>query len=75
MFTIKDIEKTFSENSDTERAKKMAAYMRNQFDFYGLMAAKRRDLSKPYIKEWKKASSIEWKFLQELFSHNYREIN
>lgn len=49
--------------------------MRNQFDFYGLMAAKRRDLSKPYIKEWKKASSIEWKFLQEFFSHNYREIN
>lgn len=75
MFTIKDIEKTFSENADPEMAKKMAAYMRNQFDFYGLMAAKRRDLSKPYIKEWKKASSIEWKFLQELFSHNYREIN
>ena len=75
MFTITDIEKTFSENANPARAKKMAAYMRNQFDFYGLMAAKRRDLSKPYIKEGKKASSIEWKFLQELFSHNYREIN
>lgn len=75
MFTIKDIEKTFSENADPARAKKMAAYMRNQFDFYGLMAAKRRDLSKPYIKEGKKAETIEWKFLQELFSHNYREIN
>lgn len=75
MFTINDIEKTFSENANPERAKKMAAYMRNQFDFYGLMAAKRRDLSKPYIKEGKKASSIDWKFLQELFSHNYREIN
>lgn len=75
MFTINDIEKTFSENADPARAKKMAVYMRNQFDFYGLMAAKRRDLSKPYIKEGKKASSIEWKFLQELFSHNYREIN
>lgn len=75
MFTINDIEKTFSENADPARAKKMAVYMRNQFDFYGLMAAKRRDLSKPYIKEGKKASSIEWKFLQEFFSHNYREIN
>lgn len=75
MFTIKDIEKTFSENADPARAKKMAAYMRNQFDFYGLMAAKRRDLSKHYIKEGKKAETIEWKFLQELFSHNYREIN
>lgn len=75
MFTIKDIEKTFSENADPARAKKMAAYMRNQFDFYGLMAAKRRDLSKPYIKEGKKAETIEWKFLQELFFHNYREIN
>ena len=75
MFTITDIEKTFSENADPARANKMAAYMRNQFDFYGLMAAKRRDLSKPYIKEGKKAETIEWKFLQELFSHNYREIN
>lgn len=75
MFTINDIEKTFSENANPERAKQMSAYMRNQFDFYGLMAAKRRDLSKPYIKEGKKASSIDWKFLQELFSHNYREIN
>lgn len=54
MFTIKDIEKTFIENSDPERAKKMAAYMRNQFDFYGLMADKRRALSKTYIKEGKK---------------------
>lgn len=75
MFTINDIEKTFSENSDPERAKKMAAYMRNQFDFYGLMADKRRALSKPYIKEGKKAETIEWIFLKKLFSHNYREIN
>lgn len=55
MFTINDIEKTFTENSDPERAKKMAAYMRNQFDFYGLMADKRRALSKPYIKGRKKS--------------------
>lgn len=53
----------------------MAAYMRNQFDFYGLMADKRRALSKPYIKDGKKAETIEWIFLQELLSHNYREIN
>ena len=75
MTTIKDIENTFKPHSDPARAAQMATYMRNQFDFYGLMAAKRRDLSKPYIKEGKKAETIEWQFLQEFFSHNYREIN
>lgn len=75
MFTIKELEKTFKSQANPERARKMAAYMRNLFDFYGLAAALRRDLSKPYIKEGKKLESIDWDLLTDLFSNEYREIN
>lgn len=59
MFTIKEIEKIYKSHADPEMAKKMAAYMRNKFDFYGLPAGPRRELSKPFIKEGKKAKSID----------------
>lgn len=75
MSTIKEIEEIFKENSNPERASKMAAYMRNLFDFYGLPAPKRRAISKAYIKEGKNLASINWQDLEELFSHRYREMN
>lgn len=75
MFTIKDIERIFKSQADPEKAREMAAYMRNLFDFYGLPAGLRRELSKSYIKEGKKADSIDWDLLTDIFSHPYREIN
>ncbi len=75
MFTIKEIENIYKSHADPERAKKMAAYMRNNFEFYGLPAGLRRELSKAYIKEGKKSNKIDWKFLTTLFSHPYREVN
>ena len=75
MFTIKEIEEIFKENSNPERASKMAAYMRNLFDFYGLPAPKRRAISKAYIKEGENLASINWQDLEKLFSHKYREMN
>lgn len=75
MTTIKEIEEIFKENSNPERASNMAAYMRNLFNFYGLPAAKRRALSKAYIKEGKNLAFINWQDLEKLFSHKYREIN
>lgn len=75
MFTIKELEKIYKSHADSQRAKKMAAYMRNKFDFYGLPAGPRRELSKPFIKEGKKAKSIDRTLLTDLFSNKYREIN
>lgn len=75
MFTIKEIEKIYKSHADPERASKMSAYMRNKFDFYGLPAGIRRDLSKAFIKEGKKAKSIDRTLLISLFKNKYREIN
>lgn len=75
MFTINEIENIYKSHAVPERAKKMSAYMRNKFDFYGLPAGSRRELSKPFIKEGKKAKSIDRTLLISLFKNKYREIN
>ena len=75
MIAIKDLERTFKFQANPERAIAMAAYMRNKFDFYGLPAGPRRELSKPFIKEGKKAKSIDRTLLISLFKNKYREIN
>lgn len=72
---IGEIRANFAANANPDDKKPMEAYMRNLFDFYGIRAKKRRDLTKAYIKEAKKADAIDWDFLQDLFSDPKREIN
>lgn len=72
---IIEIKKVFAANANPADRKPMEAYMRNLFDFYGIRAGKRRDISKPYIKEGKSATKIDWDFLEELFRDQMREIN
>lgn len=60
-------------NSDSERAVQMKAYMRNQFEFLGLPAAKRRDLMRPYFKADKHADQIDWGFIKGFWDQPYRE--
>lgn len=75
MFTIKEIENIYKRHKDPQRAKKMSAYMRNNFEFYGIPAPFRRELSKSYINEGKRAKSIDRTLLTDLFKNKYREIN
>lgn len=50
-FKIKTL---FEEKEDKENAKKMAKYMRNQFQFYGLATPLRKAVYKEFFKEEKK---------------------
>ena len=72
---LKEIREIFAENASPSDKKPMEAYMRNLFDFYGIRAGKRRELSKTYIREAKKADKIDWDFLKSLFEDKMREIN
>ena len=49
---IKDLKKEFSIHSNELVAQGQRAYMRNQFDFYGLTASKRREIQKPLFKKY-----------------------
>lgn len=59
---------------DPERAIQMKAYMRNQFEFLGIQAGKRKELTKPFLDYCKKEESVDWDFLSHLFNHTYREF-
>ena len=50
-------------NADRETARGQAAYMRNQFKFYGIKTPQRRSLTQNLIKAAKRAAKVEWDLL------------
>jgi 3-methyladenine DNA glycosylase AlkD len=60
--------------SDVEKAKPMAAYMRNQFTFYGIKSDERKAIYKELIKCDKKAGAIDWALLDLCFDDEHREF-
>ena len=47
----KSLEKEFNKHSKSSIAKSQKAYMRNQFEFHGLTANKRREIQNSFIKK------------------------
>lgn len=70
---FEDIYQKLSAISDTQKALKMKAYMKNQFDFLGIPAPNRRLLQKPFfVKE--KNEKINWDFVEECWQCEFREL-
>lgn len=65
---------TLKENLEADRAVQMKAYMRNQFEFLGVSATRRKELTKPFLKEAKKTAGVDWDFLQQLWNEPCREF-
>ncbi|GAA0371905.1 DNA alkylation repair protein [Alkalibacterium iburiense] len=59
---------------EPEKALQIEAYMRNQFEFLGIQAGKRKELTKSFLDNYKKEESVDWGFLSHLFNHTYREF-
>lgn len=68
------LKENFENKKNDLNAKKMSAYMRNLFDFYGINAEERRNIYKEYLKEEKKNKEIDWKLLDMCFDDRYREM-
>ena len=58
-----DLKALLEANADKETARGQAAYMRNQFKFYGIKTPQRRSLTQNLIKATKRAAKVEWDFL------------
>lgn len=69
------IKKAFEENQDVQNAVKMAAYMRNQFVFYGLSTPKRRAIYTEFLKAEKKKRRIDFTFLDQCWGSKQREFH
>lgn len=69
----------------TDDAQAMSAYLRNQFPFLGIKSMKRREITKPYLKEAKQdarvtykanpdADIIDWDFVEACWQAEEREF-
>lgn len=64
----------FEGEADPEDAAGMAAYMKNQFPFYGLKTPVRRKLCRDFLKAEKKAGHVDWDFLDLCYQDPHREF-
>ena len=72
---LKELLALFEANADAERAKRMGAYLKGQFAFFGLPAPKRRSLQKPFLKkaQWFKGAELE-RIVGALWEVEHREV-
>lgn len=59
-------------NGDGKEANKMAQYMKNNFEFLGIPASKRKPLTKSFLKQ-SKQEPLDCDFILECFKKKYRE--
>jgi len=73
---VKNIIALFEKEKDTEKAVKMAAYMRNQFPFLGVQSPLRQEALKKYYDEFGKVSISDLEILvQDLWQLKEREYH
>lgn len=74
MNKYQEIKEAFELLRDEGRAAQMAAYMRNQFRFYGIPTPKRRAVYKSIVTKEKKGGTVDWKFLEQCWNDEHREF-
>ena len=69
-----ELTEAFEEAKDPEKAEKMAAYMKDQFPFFGIQATERRKISGPLFTSWQVMKKpVDWAFVHELWLMPERE--
>lgn len=69
-----ELELAFEQKANPEQALKMAAYMKNHFDFYGVPAKERRTIYQSLLATDKKAQTIDWILLDSAWNNPKREL-
>lgn len=73
---IARMQSDFEAHEDKDRAEKMSAYLKHQFEFYGLMSSKRKVLSQVYIRQLAKDHKTEYDAVARyLWSKPQREFH
>lgn len=75
MTRFEELLTAFEKAANPDRAEQMSAYMRHQFQFYGIPTPERRQLYKPIISIDKKSKSIDWDLLSQAWETPYRELD
>ncbi|HIP48736.1 MAG TPA: DNA alkylation repair protein [Lutibacter sp.] len=73
---IQELQKTFQENSNPERAIQQAKYMKDKFAFYGLTSPERRKLQAPFLViEYLPEKEDAFAIVKELWQKPQRELH
>ncbi|MTI84950.1 MAG: DNA alkylation repair protein [Firmicutes bacterium] len=70
----KQLINSFYDNRNQEQAKKMSAYMKDNFFFLGIPKPQRAKLEKEFIKKAKKEKTIDWNYVFMLWDLPEREF-
>ncbi|WP_282034707.1 DNA alkylation repair protein [Metabacillus indicus] len=68
-----DLRKLFREHADAEKAHLMSAYMRGQFQFFGIRSPERKELTKQFLRKHGNPASLEDAILK-LWAFEEREL-
>lgn len=68
------IKEQFEKYKDKEKADKMAKYMKNKFEFYGIPTPLRKNIYKELLKKEKNIPTIDWQLLDQCFQDEHREF-
>lgn len=68
-----DIFEVFERNADPVQAKAMSAYMRNMFPFLGIPKPKRKEISKEFVSQVRRAKEVDWDFVFACWEKDERE--
>lgn len=72
---IKPLKEAFQEIADPVRADQMKAYLKGQFDFYGIPASGRRQVQKEWFRKMNaKAEPVDLGFVRECWAAKEREF-
>ena len=72
--SFEGIHQALAARADPEKAKPMKAYMRNQFEYFGLKSPELREAQKPFLAAVRHHKSIDWGLVQELWEAPQREL-
>lgn len=69
-----EIKNSFERLQNADNAKRMSAYMRDRFQFYGIPTPERRTVYKQLLRDEHKTQSIDWNLLEICWQDNHREF-
>lgn len=69
-----ELKQRFEQDANPELAAQMAAYLRNQFAFYGYQTAGRKRVYHRLIMQEKQQKRIDWQLLEQCWADPHREM-
>lgn len=73
MMIFDELQKRFEASANPDKARQMAAYMKNQFVYYGIQTPQRRAIYKDLIATERRSKVIDWNLLEICWQAPQRE--